>query len=131
MTHYDDFYARREEDRMAAKQKPFLPPTEPAKQARETVKKWRDAPRAQKDALDALIDAVPVPAARVRCHVCQNLDLAAMVKRWLERRAAGENLPGLETMTRDLFAKYSGSVSSIGRHVRNCLHLNHRTGKPL
>ncbi|MGH3380612.1 MAG: hypothetical protein ACRDP6_38335 [Actinoallomurus sp.] len=81
--------------------------------------------------LDALIDAVPVTKAR-RCGVCADLDLSTMIVRWLDRRAAGEVLPSLETMYRELFTTVStASASIIRRHICTCLRRNHRTGRPL
>lgn len=81
--------------------------------------------------LDALIDAVPVDT-RCRCGVCADRDLSRAVSRWLERRAAGDILPSLNTMHRQLFSKIGKmSVSMVSRHVAKCLELDHRTGRKL
>lgn len=81
--------------------------------------------------LDRLIDAVPVDT-RCRCSVCEDPKLAAMVLRWLDRRAAGEVLPSMHTMHRQLFSKVTKvGASTLARHVAKCLVRDHRTGRAL
>lgn len=81
--------------------------------------------------LDRMIDAVPVET-RNCCGVCNDQKLSRAVARWLERRAAGEVLPSMHTMHRQLFGKIAKtSAATLSRHICKCLGLDHRTGRKL
>jgi len=74
------------------------------------------------DDIDAMIDSVHHAKAGRRCTTCANIRLARAVARWRERVSAGEALPALDTMYRQLFRGMgAGSIGAVRYHVRNCL----------
>lgn len=82
------------------------------------------------DDIDALIEGAKQKPKR-GCKVCSNEKLAPVIARWLERRAEGENLPGLHPMFTRVFAKLGdASQSKVRDHITQCLGLDHTTGRP-
>lgn len=81
--------------------------------------------------MDRAIDAVP-RAVYKACGICATPDLARVVARWLQRRAAGDPVPPLAAMVRHLFSKVAPcSETGVRRHCAACLGVDHTTGKKL
>lgn len=80
--------------------------------------------------LDRAIDAVAVDAPQKRCRVCASPDLDRIVRRWVERRARGDVVPSLQAMLSGLFRRVADcSYMGVLRHCRDCLGVDHKTGR--